>query len=37
MSISSDAAAEEQFKVINEAYQVLSDDKKRAIYNQYGK
>ena len=32
-----DAEAEEQFKVINEAYQVLSDDKKRAIYNQYGK
>jgi len=32
-----DAEAEEKFKVINEAYQVLSDERKRAIYDQYGK
>ncbi len=32
-----DSEAEEKFKVINEAYQVLSDDSKRAIYDQYGK
>ncbi len=32
-----DAEAEEKFKVINEAYQVLSDENKRAIYDQYGK
>ncbi|SFV65697.1 Chaperone protein DnaJ [hydrothermal vent metagenome] len=32
-----DTEAEEKFKIINEAYQVLSDDKKRAIYDQYGK
>ncbi len=32
-----DNEAEERFKVINEAYQVLSDKQKRAIYDQYGK
>ncbi|KAI9015177.1 X-domain of DnaJ-containing-domain-containing protein [Gaertneriomyces semiglobifer] len=31
-----DPSAEEKFKVLSEAYQVLSDPQRRAVYNQYG-
>ena len=32
-----DKEAEDQFKIVNEAYQILSDEQKRGIYDRYGK